>query len=335
MSKPQDLPAAIIALRLEVARMHGADPARVLKDAGIPSGVLTDPKGRVALEQALKVWGSIIEQTGIHRIGLECGQRARFQTMGILGYVLVNSPSILKALEKFCTYQKLVLPIMRQRLIFQGEQITLRGSLQAAWQEGVQYTIDYILASCQTIIQHSVTRNIQPLAVGFNFPEPGYASHYAGVFKGATLEFDCEHPYLTYRRADLELPITLANDDLYQHFDSLLQEVSDEQAAPYTTATRKLIQQRLKAAIPAIEEVARELAVSVRSLQKHLKREGTSYREILQSVRQDIAIRHLSRTNNNITDIAFLIGFSDISLFSRNFKKWTGLSPSEYRSRQL
>jgi AraC-like DNA-binding protein len=84
---------------------------------------------------------------------------------------------------------------------------------------------------------------------------------------------------------------------------------------------------------PSLDAVARELAVSPRSLQKSLKTEGASYQRLLDRVRQEIAIDSLGDPDLSLCDVAFLLGFAEQSAFNHAFKRWTGSSPRQYREK--
>jgi len=336
MRRARDIPAAIIALRIAVAESFGADRIEILRETNISPDIFTNPKARVTVEQAMDVWRVIVRQTGLQDIGLECGLKSRFQTMGILGYVMMNSPSITQAWRKLCNYQELVLSILLQKMNVEGELIRFDGTMQEEWQDEFKYTIDYIYSSCLTLIKNCTFKNIHPLEVGFNFPEPSNVHRYHEIYDPATIKFSCENPYIVYKKSDLDNEITAHNPGIFDHFEVLLEESANEHDLLNinTRAVKKSILNRLKAEIPKADEVAQELAMSVRSLQQKLRKEGTTFQEILNIVRKEIAIKQLTLSHNNVTDVAFLTGFSDISVFSRNFKKWTGLTPTEFQKQQ-
>ncbi len=336
MRRARDIPAAIIVLRIAVAESFGADRLEILREANISPDIFTDQKARVTVEQSIDVWRVIVRKTGLKDIGLECGLKTRFQTMGILGYVMMNSPSITQAWRKLCNYQELVLSILLQKMIIEGELIRFDGTMQEEWQDDFRYTIDYIYSSYIALIKSCTSKNIHPLEVGFNFPEPTNTDRYHEIFDPAAIKFSCDNPYIIYKKSDLDNEITSYDPSIFDHFEVLLQETANEhnRVNINTRAVKKSILNRLKAEIPKADEIARDLGMSVRSLQQKLKKEGTTFQEILNLVRKEIAIRQLSNSNNNVTDVAFLIGFSDISVFSRNFKKWTGLTPTEFQKQQ-
>jgi len=97
------------------------------------------------------------------------------------------------------------------------------------------------------------------------------------------------------------------------------------------TRIKTAINDHLKAGDCKLEKVAKNLGMSQRSLQRHLETEGTSFRELTDTIRRSLASRYLRETNLNLKEIAFLLGFSELSSFSRAVKTWFGLSPSQYR----
>jgi AraC-like DNA-binding protein len=132
--------------------------------------------------------------------------------------------------------------------------------------------------------------------------------------------------------------LTPNNPDLLRLYDKhasellQVQEVTDHS---HSYKVKSLLLRQLRDDAPGIEVVADHLSMSVRSLQMKLKEEGTSYQKILNSLRKNLAIAYLRETSVSKGEIAHMLGFSEISVFSRTFKKWTGKSPSEYQATQM
>jgi len=336
MRRALDIPTSIINLRIAVAETLGANRDEILKEACIEPQILANPKARITKEQVMNLWTAIVKQTGSHNIGLECGLKVRFQSMGILGYVMMNSPSILIAWQKFCTYQELVMSIVLNTIQIEGNRTMIKGEMQEDWQTEFRYTIDCIYTSAFTLIKNCTSKEIYPIEVGFNFAQPHNIDRYHEIFAPAIIKFSCDNPYLIYNKSDLDNQITGTDSSMLEHFEPLLEDTANEhdKINAQSRAVRNSIFRRLKAEIPRIDEVSRELAMSVRSLQDGLKKEGTSFQNILHDVRKEMAIKQLSRPDFNVTDVAFLTGFSDVSVFSRNFKKWTGLTPTEFKNQK-
>lgn len=130
----------------------------------------------------------------------------------------------------------------------------------------------------------------------------------------------------------LDTPILNANPHLFtlftQHADALLANLH----APNLTArVKREIVALLKGEEPTLAVVADRLNLGVRTLQLHLKDEGTTYQQVLDEVRKALAVEHLREPNLSTTDIAYLLGFAEPSVFFRSFKKWTGETPGAFR----
>jgi AraC-like DNA-binding protein len=132
----------------------------------------------------------------------------------------------------------------------------------------------------------------------------------------------------------MKMHMTSQDPRLIQVFNKHANAFLDSQqpSDSLTYRVKLLLLEQLKGQNPGIEVVADHLSMSVRSLQMKLKEEGTSYQKLLNSVRKSIAIACLRERKVSKGEIAKLLGFSEISVFSRTFKKWTGKSPSEFQA---
>ena len=157
--------------------------------------------------------------------------------------------------------------------------------------------------------------------------------YYNELFSPAVVKFGCPTNYIVYTQKDLKNRIIGANSDLFDHFEKELEAAlyDHDNQLKYTRLVRELIQKKMKAELPRLEDIARDIGVSTRSLQELLKSESTSFRTLLNEVRKEVAMKQLKNKRFNVTEVAFITGFSDIAVFSRSFKKWTGLSPSQYQ----
>lgn len=124
------------------------------------------------------------------------------------------------------------------------------------------------------------------------------------------------------------------NPRLLQLFDKHALAFLNEQPedGSFSAKVNRILVDQLRGDCPGIEYVADHFSMSVRSLQMKLKAEGTSYQKLLNHIRKDLAIAYLQERKVSKGEIAHLLGFSEISVFSRTFKKWTGKSPSEFQA---
>mgnify|MGYP005991109039 CR=1 FL=1 len=334
MRESQEIPASMINLRIAIAESFGANRANIIKDSGLTEEILSAPSNPVTVEATMAVWQSIVRQTNSDDVGLISGSMLKLQTAGVLGYVMMNSPSIMVAFEKLSAYQRLVAAIMYIDIIPQGDTTLFEWEMQQEWDKLFRYTVDFAISATIAMVNDCSAGLTKPIKVGFNFSKPSNYETYSRIFPNSELEFGCKKPYILYNRKSLEGKVAGSDSEMFRQFESKLKVViSDHDSLNhFTRATRKFIEKQMIAEAPRIEDVAQELAVSVRSLQGNLKNEGTTFQTILSEVRKSFSIEKLKNQDLNVSDVAFLSGYSDISVFSRNFKKWTGLTPTQFQA---
>lgn len=336
MRKSENIPASLINLRIAVGETYGANRAIIIEDAKLSEEVLSSPDSRVSVKATMTVWESIVRQTNSEDIGLVSGSKIRLQLAGVLGYVMMNSPSLLVALEKLCSYQQLVASIIFSEVIHKGNVTRIEYTMQEEWKSNYRYTVDFTLSALIFMIKNCSVSSVSPIKVGFHFTKPTNYNTYLELFELTEVEFGCDNSYITYLSSDLKSKVSGSDSAMFEHFESMLSiaEREHDRLNKYTRLVKNAIEKNIAAETPKVKDIAQELALSLRSLQDNLKKEGTTFQSILKNVRKELSIAQLKNSELNITDVAFLNGFSDISVFSRNFKKWTGLTPSEFKMQQ-
>ncbi|MDT8283111.1 MAG: AraC family transcriptional regulator, partial [Gammaproteobacteria bacterium] len=142
-----------------------------------------------------------------------------------------------------------------------------------------------------------------------------------------------EHTSITIARADADLVLPSANNQIaLLHDEILMRYLVAIKKGDIVQQVRSIILNNLSDGQVSDKLVARELNLSERSMQRRLKEHKTTFRYLLDGVREMVAKQYIENPMNRMSDIAFLIGFSEQSAFSRAFKKWTGKSPVEYRN---
>jgi AraC-like DNA-binding protein len=188
---------------------------------------------------------------------------------------------------------------------------------------------EVVFVSFYNILHYLLGEDEEPLRINFAYAEPAHADVYRRYFR-CPLKFGASQSAIVLSRRTAVRPLVLANRNVAQLAESQIF------IAPRTTLS--VLQQQLRKVLrqsygdfPALEKVARMLGTSGRTLRRQLRAYGTSYQIELDAVRKEIAISHLESSDASITDIANILGYNDSAAFSRAFKKWTDLSPSQYR----
>ncbi len=322
----------MINYRLQIAERLGGEKTAILQQAKVTSQQLAKPENRISLQEERALWRSMVDETGREDIGIICGLNFPIQSTGLIGYVMMNSPSIGVALRKFCVYQKLIGDSMGIRMEDTDDYTTVYLELWTTWYEELRFTTDTFLGACFSWLEKNSVTAVRPVRVGFHYQEPTNAQDYRDAFAPAPVSFGEEVTYLVYRRKDLDATLLSQNSEMLTFFEKQVREKYQEFEgnSTLTRQTRRIILDNMEGEAPGIEQVASQMTMSVRTLQKALKAENTSYQRLLNDVRKETAIAYLKKGVLSKSEIAFLLGFSDLSVFSRNFKKWTGYAPSQY-----
>ena len=189
------------------------------------------------------------------------------------------------------------------------------------------FTLGVVLRMCRLTLGEFFA----PYLIELERPEPEQPDRWEYLL-ASRVQFDCDITRITFVRADIMEPLVTG--------DPALARVNDEQTQAYLdsflaqTTTREVvgkIVEKLPDGPPSQQQIADALHVSNRTLQRKLKSEGTSFMDLLQDTRLQLARKYLRQPSRSVVETSYLLGFSEPSTFSRAFKRWTGMAPAEYR----
>jgi AraC-like DNA-binding protein len=191
---------------------------------------------------------------------------------------------------------------------------------------------EFVVANWLVRVRRWVGVPMTPVAVSFTFPPPRDPSRAARFF-GVTPAYGAARVDITFPDAILDLPVSGAEPALREMF---ARQVEGEHArlqgdAALPERTRAEIARRLAAGTAELPAVARALSLSERTLQRRLRELGTSFQALLDEERRAVAVERIGSVDATVTDVAFLLGFSDTSAFTRAFRRWTGVTPAAFR----
>jgi AraC-like DNA-binding protein len=197
----------------------------------------------------------------------------------------------------------------------------------------VPAAIDLLFASLVHCGSQLLGRPVRPLRVELAHPGPADATTYVACFR--EVRFDAGEHAMFMRSAALDVPMPAANPSLLQiltrYADHLLRELAPPRARAFSERARVTIADELPSGSPTAERIAHRLAVSVRTLHRRLAADGTSHHELVDDVRRTRAMLHLAGVGLSIGEISLRLGFAHPSAFHRAFKRWTRMTPAEYR----
>ena len=326
------LSVASVNMLLFAARLRGADVDALARVVGISPDQLSDPDGRVPIRQMQHLWREIIAATGDEHIDLQIGEMINPVAVGVLAYVMMHCPTLGRAFEKLCQYQDIVCDGIRTSGQRNGNEFELSLTITSPDIIYPEYAVNSELSVYLSAIRAMTGLHITADEIRFSYPKPADTSEHERVFAPARLVFDTPRTAMVLDATLLDTPVLNASPGLFavfeQHADALLRKLK---TPTLSSRVRAEMVQLMKGEEPTLAAVADRLNMGVRTLQLHLKDEGTTYQHLLDDIRKTLAEQHLRDPYLSTTDIAYLLGFAEPSVFFRSFKKWTGQTPGVYR----
>jgi AraC-like DNA-binding protein len=331
---PSRTSVCIKSLRVCVAAAAslGLAPERSLAALGVGADLLVDPAARVPHDLVMTAWHEIPGRVVSPSFGLHASRLATAWSFDVLDHALAHCATMRDALEVLLRYQRLLHDAIDLRLELAGPGesrlsigFRVEGAVAAAF-------VDYITA--QWIHRGNKLVGAPPpaLRLALARPPPDDEADHLSTF-GCPITFGARSSTLWFDAAYLDRPL-LAPDPslasvLLRHASDLLAALPESDRV--ATAVRRHLTATLDLGPPSIAATARALGVSARSLQRQLAHEQTSFLTVLDDVRRSLAERYLRDHAHTVSDVAFLVGFSELSTFSRAFRRWTGTTAVSYR----
>lgn len=310
----------------------GVSRETVLKAAGIDLFLLSSPDNKLTSAEVNQIFQQSVRLTQNENIGLIQGERLAKGFSNILGYLLMNCGNLGEAAVKFVQYERIVDETSISEFLVQQNDALLKISTIDPFLESNRQLNDFKVAGMLSYTKILTGKPIILKEVHFHHEPPMNIKEYERIFN-CPICFNQSANALIFDKKWLNLPVIEPNRELLAAFEQIARHslAELEETETYQKKVFKTIVNQMKGEIPTIETVAKQLATSVRSLQNHLQKEGVSYTQLINKARKDIAIAYLKERTVSISEIAYLLGFSETSAFNRAFKKWTNTTPKEYR----
>lgn len=310
---------------------QGLDAARLLRAAGIDHTVLDDPDARVEVEEITSLWELAVAWSGNPALGMDRDLPARHVNFDAVGYVMLASPSLKAGLMSLARYYAVISDAITLELEPEGDHCWLVLGLIGNIRPLPRQRLEYSLLTVATLCRWITRREVQALAVEFTDPDPADSTPYLRAF-GCPVRFGQPRNRLLLTRADLDTPL-LSRDPVLLDMHQRVIEARLVRLGNASTAHRvsKEIIRRLHLGDPRREDVACGLAMTDRTLQRRLYDENTSFQQLLDDARRDLARKYLAESRYTLGQVADLLGFADQSNFFRASKRWFGVSPGQYR----
>ncbi len=327
--------ARLPLILLNRAAELGLDRDELVRLSGFAESELADPDARVPVQKLWQLWRLAIERTGDEDVALRVILSTPLRAYGLVGYAMANSPTLGVAMERLSRYSRIVTEAVRVDWACDyaiGRVTILQNARIGPHRSAADARLGFVVAA----VRELAGATVKPIEVHLPYPRPADVSALAAAL-GGPLHFDRPHGALTFDRATLALPVAGADATLGGYLDAHAERIlgSIGEPASFRERVRKAIWSALRGGQRDLQVVAVSLGVSPRTLQRRLRDDQTSFGELLDEVRRELALGLLQGRDLAVYEIAFLLGYSEPSTFHRAFRRWTGQSPREFRTTHL
>jgi AraC-like DNA-binding protein len=316
----------------EALQEYGLDFAELARRAGLDPELLARPNARYPAAGLQRLWEISAAASGDPLFGFRVGNLIRPGLFHALGLGMVSSTSVLGSLERIERYSSVVSTNGRLAVVRRDGMVGLETRPNETTIMPTTECVDAIVIGLCRVLEQCAGPSAMPTKIVFMRPRVAPAEAYRAVLK-CPVEFDGNHIAILFDAVAAERPVLTGNADLAAEADRLAAR-HIEGLMPESTATK--VRALLLKAMPSGEfdqvVIARSLNQSASTLQRRLRKEGTTYQSLLDATRRELAFDYLRQGRDSLADIAFLLGFTDQANFTRAFRRWTGRTPREFLS---
>lgn len=309
-------------------------PEPLFRAAGIDPEVIRNSHGRMPSQKGEALLRAMAAQIPDPAFGLQAGNCWHPSNLGALGYAWLSSSTLRTALERLARYWRIINVQVSATLSdapggVEFAHLPPQGDAVVERVRG-----DVVMAIVLDMCRTNFGRALTPRRVDLRHAEPVDVKPYDAFF-GCPVVFGRDANRLVLDRADADHPLPTSNRQLAAVHDRILvEELARLDKKDVMARFRASLLERLTSGELSEHDMARDLNMSRRSLQRRLAEADSTYQSLLDDTRRDLALRHIEDPAKSVTDVTFLLGYSQQSAFTRAFRRWTGMSPSAYRTTQ-
>ena len=320
----------MLDLMVQVARSYDLDTESLMKEHGINPQLVSDPNARFRMEQVNAFYAHVAELIDNPNFGLKAAQFWHPSQMGALGYAWLTSDTLRAAFKRYARFVKVVSDAVQLEVTEDNDEVSLQFKFVQE-ELSQKFRIDGALATLMVMVRANAGADFHPKTVSFIFDEPEDTGPYYALFQ-SPLVFNAPANRFTITSEEADAPRSCSNVQLSKLHDQFMQEYIAKLHEDNIIERVKLaITEELPSGNISDAIVAERLFLTERTLQRLLQEAGTTFKKLLTEVRIDLADNYIRDSNLSLNEISFLLGFSELSSFSRAFKHWKGSSPRNYR----
>jgi AraC-like DNA-binding protein len=320
-------------LAYERARQAGIATEPLLAKAGLTEGQVLDRSARIKVRNQIDFLELVAQAVGDPFLGFHMAQSCDLRELGLLYYVGASSKTLGDAWRRGARYTSVVNEGLCLRYL-EGQAVTMVFEYVGVPRHIDRQQIEFSMTALVRFCRQLTRRELAPRHVSFAHRRNEDASELSAYY-ACDVEFGASADQSTFDPAFRDLPIVTADF----HLNELLTGYGEEVLARRSMNRGSFRSQVENAIVPLLPhgtaragEIAKDLGVSQRTLARRLAAEGLTFSEVLEALRSELARQYLADEGLTISQVAWLLGYQEISAFTHAFKRWTGMTPREARA---
>lgn len=308
----------------------------LLLEVGVSEATLASPDARVPQEAYNVLWDRVTLLSGDDDLGLHSAEHLDLDAFHVVGHLAARSETFGQALDRLSQYSRIIHDAGRVEYEVRGDEVAIFPGCRGL-PHAVPRPVAELSAAAVMILGRQMTgEKIAPVSLDFRHARPQSTREHRRIF-GIEPRFDCPENVISFEARVLELRLQKPPEGFVTYLEAYAKEAlaklpPDEEDFA-STVQRMIIADltRESAGDVSAERIAKRLAMHERTLQRRLESEGTAFQSLFDEARRGLAERYLREQRLAVSEIAFLLGYSDASNFHRAFRRWTGMTPATYR----
>jgi len=312
-----------------IAQNIQIDP--ILKSLNIDKEKLNDRDGVIDQDTVTDLWDAAVNATGNHNIGFDVGKEINTVLSPIVAYSLMSCSNLKSSCDRLLRYQDILAEGLKFEMRETSCEFELVFDILPSTKAPSPQAIKSAIAGFFSFARWVTRSKVQPIQASLIEPKPVTLETYQTLFT-CPINFNAKENCLYFSKQDLLEPLPTADTSLSEIHEQHLQSYREKLHTPtFTEQVNTILRNQLPSGEPNQAIIASSLNVSSSTLKRRLKEQGTTYKTLLDTTRHQLAIEYLAQKKLSLTDITYLLGFSQSSAFTRAFKRWENVSPKNFK----
>lgn len=332
-----DISVSYVEIMRKAMRAFDSSPELILQQYGLNEITLASPDARISIPRFMRLGFSCIQQSQKPWLGLEMGRQTSAANLGVAGLMAMSAKNLKLAYKSMCEYEPLSSSNARGQSAFymeDGYGIAQFYSI-SPYNSFNLFVVDSVLSSWYNLAHWLTTQEDCIEAICFEFEEPKYSQLYKEYFS-CEVRFSQPYNALIIKPEALTYPIIYGCASTYEllkrQADTDLEKV--RMGLHFKEKVARVISPLLNGSTPTLDHVAEQLNMAPWTVRRKLATENTTFQQVLNDTRRDLAISYVKDTAFTLGEIAYLLGFGSPTAFQRAFKRWTGIAPGSYMQQE-